>query len=119
MAFHAKWLLGYGLFLFLCGLAGYLSNPATAQTALISGSVFGGLSAVWGYLVHRTGKAWPVFAAVTTCGFLSLIFTWRSWASWMAVKEGDPKIFAAVLISAMLLGTVATLLVLILRRPEK
>lgn len=117
--FHAKWLLGYGLFLFLCGLAGYVSNPAAAQTALISGSVFGGLSAIWGILLHRTGRPWPRYAAIATCGFLSLIFSWRSWASWMAVQEGDPKVFAAVLISSMLVGTVATLFVLILRRADK
>jgi uncharacterized membrane protein (UPF0136 family) len=119
MIFHAKWLLGYGFFLFICGLAGYLSNPAAAQTALISGSVFGGLSAIWGILLHRCGNAWPRYAAIATCGFLSLIFTWRSWASWMAVKEGDPKVFAAVLISAMLMGTVTTIVVLILRRNGK
>jgi hypothetical protein len=34
---HSKWLIGYGVFLFICGLAGYLSNPEKAISALIMG----------------------------------------------------------------------------------
>ena len=34
-------LCGYGLFLMLCGLTGYLSNPEKAKTALLSGGTFG------------------------------------------------------------------------------
>lgn len=114
---HSKWLIGYGLFLFLCGLAGYISNPVAAKTALISGSLFGAISVVWGLLLGR-GFGFARWGALATCGFLSLIFGWRSAVSWIAVTEGAPKLFAAVLISLMLVASVVTFLrLLVMRSP--
>lgn len=55
---HSKWLYGFGAFLFLCGLAGYLSNPVAAKTALMSGSVFGALSILWGFLLGKSDHGW-------------------------------------------------------------
>jgi uncharacterized membrane protein (UPF0136 family) len=104
---HSKWLIGYGIFLFLCGLAGFLSNPTTAKTALISGSVFGGLSAAWGILLGR-GQAFAKRAALVTCLLLCGAFTWRAFMSWQAVANGAPKQIAASLITLMLLGSTAT-----------
>ncbi len=111
MRFCGKWFLGYGLFLFLCGLTGYLSNPEAAKTALISGSVFGALSFGWGVLM-LSGIPWARIAAAVTTGFLSLVFIWRSSVSWMDTAAGEPKAFAAALITLMLLGTLASLAVL-------
>ena len=91
----------YGIFLFAVGLLGYLSNPAAAKTALISGGVFGTLSLLLGFGMFR-GIAALRFAAIAMVGFLSIVFFWRSTVSWMAVAEGEPKVFAAVLISSML-----------------
>jgi hypothetical protein len=72
---HGKWLIGYGVFLLLCGTAGYLSNPAGARTALISGSVFGGGAIVLGIAVLRGIRAArPVAMAMTV--FLSMVFLW-------------------------------------------
>jgi uncharacterized membrane protein (UPF0136 family) len=62
---NSKWLIGYGVFLFLCGMAGYLSNPAAAKTALISGTAFGGLSVFWGVLLGK-GFNWAKWAALAT-----------------------------------------------------
>jgi uncharacterized membrane protein (UPF0136 family) len=103
-----RWFLGFGLFLFACGLAGYLSNPAAAKTALISGSVFGFLSAAWGGLM-LAGYRWARTAAAFTTGFLAMVFVWRSSASWLAVANGQPKAFAATLITLMLCGALASL----------
>lgn len=112
---NSKWLIGYGVFLFLCGLAGYLSNPAAAKTALISGSAFGGLSVVWGMLLGK-GFGWVKWAALATTLILCAVFSIRSVISWQKVMADEPKTFAASLITLMLLGSLATVARLIVRR---
>ena len=61
--------IAYGLFLIACGLAGFLSNPEKAKTALISGGTFGALSILWGVLMAR-GARWSRGVAFGTSGFL-------------------------------------------------
>jgi len=111
---NARWLIGYGVFLFLCGLAGYLSNPETAKTALISGSLFGGLAVVWGVLLGK-GFGFAKWVALVMCLLLCVIFGWRSTVSWQAVADGEPKTFAASLITLMLLASLATVVKLLRR----
>ncbi len=114
---HGTWLLGYGAFLAAAGVAGYLSNPEKAATALASGGTFGALSMAWGLLLRR-GLGWARTAALATTGLLAAVFTWRATASWLAVLDGRPdKTFAAALITAMLAASVATLLALARRGP--
>jgi uncharacterized membrane protein (UPF0136 family) len=108
----SKWLISFGVFLFLCGLAGYLSNPVAAKTALISGSVFGGLSVLWGVLLGK-GMGFAKWAALATSIMLCGAFTWRSIVSWQKVTEGEPKVFAASLITLMLVGSLATVVKLL------
>ncbi|MBK9516444.1 MAG: hypothetical protein IPO09_03625 [Anaeromyxobacter sp.] len=106
------WLLGYGAFLVAVGVLGYLSNPEKAATALASGGTFGALSMAWGLLL-RSGRGWARQAAMATTGFLTLVFTWRAAAGWLAVLGGRPeKLVAAALITAMLAASVVTLVVL-------
>ncbi len=106
------WILGYGAFLIAIGIAGYLSNPEKAATALLSGGTFGALSIAWGLLL-RGGKRWAGTAALVTAGLLSLVFAWRASAGWLAVRDGHTeKLTAACLITAMLVASVATGLVL-------
>jgi hypothetical protein len=103
------WYLGFGVFLILCGVAGYASNPAAAKTALISGGTFGILSAGWGaWMLISEGKAPRIAAGVTTL-ILIAAFTWRSVVSWQAVADGEPKRFAAGLISLMLVASIVSL----------
>lgn len=98
----ARYLIFYGAFLILIGLAGYLSNPEKARTALMSGGTFGALSILWGVLGGR-GVRWSLPAAIATTGFLTLVFTWRATVSWLAVLDGkSEKLVAAGLITAML-----------------
>lgn len=95
-----------GAYLMCAGLAGYLSNPAGAKTALFSGGGFGGLCVVWGLLL-AAGQSWARWAGLGTMGLLTLAFIWRSSAGWMAVAGGNSdKIFAASLITSMLAATV-------------
>ena len=87
---NARWLISFGVFLFLCGLAGYLSNPATAKTALISGSLFGGLSVVWGILLAK-GFNFAKWIALVMTLMLCGVFGWRSVVSWQAVADAPPR----------------------------
>ncbi|MFM8655846.1 MAG: hypothetical protein ACKOD5_01745 [Chthoniobacterales bacterium] len=114
MNFTGRWFVGFGIFLILCGVAGYLSNPAGAKTALISGGTFGALSALWGFLMLR-GFAWAKVAAWVSTLVLVAAFTWRSVVGWMAYAAGEPKLFAASLITLMLVASVASLAVLLRR----
>lgn len=105
--------IGYGLFLMLIGVIGYLSNPEKAKTALLSGGTFGALSIAWGALLLR-GVRWAWAAAATTTVFLSGIFLWRASVGWIAVSQGQAeKRTAAVLITLMLAGSLATLALLL------
>ena len=105
----AGYLILYGGFLMVMGLAGYLSNPEKAKTALMSGGTFGALSILWGVLGAR-GVRWSLPAAITTTGLLTLVFAWRASVGWLAVFDGkSEKLFAAVLITAMLAGSAAML----------
>ena len=101
----AGYLILYGAFLILAGLAGYLSNPEKAKTALMSGGMFGALSILWGVLGAR-GVRWSLPAARVTTGLLVLVFAWRASVGWLAVFDGKlEKLFAASLITVMLAGS--------------
>ncbi len=100
-------LIFYGVFLIAVGIAGYLSNPEKAKTALMSGGTFGLLSIGLGILARRNWR--PAFGvSFGVAAFLALVFSWRSTVSWMAVADGQPeKLTAAILISSMLAATLA------------
>ncbi len=112
-----RWYVGFGLFLILCGVAGYASNPAAAKTALISGGTFGTLSALWGVWMLKGGRLGVFVAALLTTLMLCGAFTWRSIVSWQAVGAGEPKTFAASLITAMLIASILSLIQLFRARP--
>jgi hypothetical protein len=103
----------YGAFLCLIGLLGYLSNPAAAKTALISGGTFGSINILLG-IGLRYGVLQLRFVALGLAALLSLIFTWRSTVSWLAVIQGEPKLIAAILITSML-GASIVIIVKLLR----
>ena len=108
----AGYLILYGSFLIVSGLLGYLSNPEKAKTALMSGGTFGGLSILWGVLGAR-GVRWSLPAAIATTGLLALVFAWRASVGWLAVLDGkSEKLFAASLITVMLVGSAVMLLAL-------
>ena len=118
MNFCGRWFIGFGFFLFVCGLAGFLSNPSGAKTALISGGTFGFLSALSGVLMSR-GLGWAWMAALGCTGFLAAVFTWRAAAGWMAYSAGQPKLFVASLITLMLAGSLISIGVLVKNRHRR
>jgi len=110
-------LICYGLFLILAGLAGYLSNPEKAKTALMMGGTFGALQILVGVI---SSKGWrPArWVGIGVCAFLALPFAWRAYVGWVAVAGGaSEKLFAASLISLMLVASVATFVLLLKQKP--
>ncbi len=107
-----RWFIGFGVFLFVSGVLGYASNPEGAKTALLTGSFFGainfgiGLGLMWQQL-------WLRFAALAVTLLLITAFSWRATVGWQEVASGEPKLFAASLISLMLVGAVLTLIQLL------
>ena len=109
-------LVAYGVFLILVGLAGYLSNPEKAKTALMSGGTFGLLNIALGFLARR---GWPkaVPVALGLAGFLTIIFTWRSVVTWRAYFDGNAdKLVAGALITSMLLASLGIVVYLVRTR---
>jgi len=108
----ARVLMIYGTFLILAGVAGFLSNPEKAKTALMSGGTFGSLSIFLGWLGGRK-IAWSLLAAKISTAFLGAVFTWRAVVTWGKVFDGAPeKTFAAGLITSMLMASVIMLVIL-------
>jgi len=108
-----KWMIGYGLYLFAMGAAGYLSNPEKAATALMSGGPFGALSILWGWLMSR-GIGWSRWAAGATTTMLLVVFSWRASVSWSAFAGGaSEKLTAAILVTLMGTASLAMLLFLL------
>ena len=62
------------------------------------------------------GLGFAKWAALATTLMLGAVFSWRSFASWQKVMDGEPKTFAASLITLMLLGSIATLVRLLVRK---
>lgn len=105
-----------GIYLILAGVAGYLSNPEGAKTALLSGGTFGSLCVAWGVLIGR-GFGWARLGVLATFAILTAAFIWRSVAGWMAVAGGEQsKWFAAALITSMLIATLAAAFVVLRSR---
>ena len=99
-------LMAYGVFLIACGVAGYLSNPEKAKSALISGCVFGGLTLFWA-LLARQGTSWARPAALVTAILVAIATGWRAVIGWQGVAAGDSsKRLAAVLVTLMALASV-------------
>ena len=106
-------MIGYGLFLFAMGCAGYLSNPEKAATALISGGAFGSLSVVCGWLMVRGFRS-ARWAACVMTALLFVVFAWRASVSWTAVAGGaTEKLAAATIITLMGAASVAMLVSLL------
>jgi len=113
----AGYLIISGLFIALLGVAGYLTHPEKAITALISGGVFGGLAILWGILGAK-GLRWSRFAALLTTALLAAACAWRAILGWLDVANGQSeKAFAAVLITLML--AVAAVMLVMLSKDRK
>ena len=103
------WLIGYGAFVFLMGVLGYLSNPEKAGTALKSGGTVAGLSLVWA-IGWWSQRRWALFGAAATLALVGAVFIWRSSVSWRAYFGGESqKLTAALLITAMFIATAVVL----------
>ena len=109
----SKALVLFGIYLLAAGLAGYLSNPTKAVTALFSGGFFGLLSIGSGLLL-KNGKLWALKFGFALSTLLIVVFSWRASVGWLAVANGaSEKLFASSLITSMLLAALVTMKVLL------
>jgi uncharacterized membrane protein (UPF0136 family) len=107
------WMLGFGAFLVVAGVVGFVTNPRRVGSALLSGVAFGGLSFAWGVLLRR-GVGWAVAAALVSTAVLAAVLGWRGSRAWILFVKGQPlKLAAAVIMSAMLLASLVTIGVLL------
>jgi hypothetical protein len=119
---HAKWMIGFGLFLVAAGFLGWAATgfAAYAKTAIVSGSVTGGLMLACGFLSGRTSgwlaRAGRVAGSVFPALFAG-VFLWRASVGWREVVAGEPKLYVALLLSAMTLAALVTFAMLV--RPAK
>ena len=112
----SKIIIGYGVFLIVAGVLGFLSNPEKAKTALMSGGFFGMVSIVVGILARR-GLARSFTISLSLVLFLGTVFVWRASVSWMSSAGGQSeKLFAAVLISVMLFASALASVLLVKTR---
>ena len=102
------WLIGYGLFLFVCGAAGYLLAPTAGSMMLLLGALTGGFAAFFGVLV-KNGTGWASKGALVLCVILMMLFLALTMQQWVLTSKGGPNLGPAAAATAMWLGTVAML----------
>jgi len=109
----AGYLVIFGILLILLGVAGYLSHPEKAYTALIFGGVFGALWILCGILGAKGIRGSRV-AALAAVGLVALTCVWRATLGWLAVANGQSeKVFAALVITLMFAVSASMLSVLL------
>jgi uncharacterized membrane protein (UPF0136 family) len=103
----------YGLFLFLCGILGYLATRETSTSSLLNGGIFGTLMCLGG-LLGRQGRLWTLPAAVSATSVFTLTFLWRGILQWYhAVTDDTSRWIVAVLLTLMFAASCAMLVVLL------
>ena len=109
----------YGVFLILCGLAGYQITDVHSTPALVNGVVFGGLMIFMGVLLSH-GRPWTLPASASATGIFTLTFLWRSAVLWFAVLQGNEHASAtvALLLTIMMIVSAYVLYFLIKRIPR-
>jgi MFS family permease len=120
---YSKLMIGFGVFLFVCGFLGWAVTGFTARgaTAIASGTVTGALMVVMGLL-----STWPGGAArsVGFYGGMVLavvfggVFVWRGLVGWGVLGDEEPKPWVAGLISIMAVASFVTFVVLLMMRPK-
>lgn len=100
----AVWLLGFGVFLFVCGAAAFLLNPNQAPTPLLAGTLAGGLMAMMGVFSGNGAKWVPKVGLMVTIVFMMLALA-MSMQQWMLVISGKPEIVSALLATVLFGGT--------------
>ncbi len=109
-----RWMLGYGIFLCVCGMVGFFAAPGLGKQLAASGTAFGGLSLIWAFLLERRRKpAW--WGAVLTTAVLAVVFLSRATGA-MALVE--PSRVVAGLNAISFLGSIITVAILFRGRGE-
>ncbi|RYD37193.1 MAG: hypothetical protein EOP87_04025 [Verrucomicrobiaceae bacterium] len=103
-----KWLMGFGVFLFVCGAAAYLSNPAQPPTPLVAGALSGGLMAMLGVLADK-GSKWALTSGIMLTIVLLMLALAMAMQHWLLVFQGGRDLLTPLLDTALLLAASAAL----------
>jgi len=103
-----KWLMGFGVFLFVCGAAAYLSNPAQPPTPLVAGALSGGLMAMLGVLADK-GSKWALTSGIMLTIVLLMLSLAMAMQHWLLVFQGGRDLLTPLLDTALLLAASAAL----------
>ena len=109
-------MIGFGAFLAACGFAGWAAAgfTAKAKTAILSGSVSGALMIAAGWLAGRSTpglRRAGVILGIAAAALLAAAFTWRASVAWALHARGEPKLYVAILLTAMGAGAYLVLAV--------
>lgn len=106
--------MGYGIFLCICGIIGFLAAPGLGKQLASSGTAFGGLALIWAFLLERKRKpAW--WGAMISTAVLAVVFLSRATGA-MALIE--PSRIVAGLNALCFLGSIITVAILFRGRRE-
>ena len=111
-------MIGFGLFLVASGFVGWAATGFApyAKTAIVSGSVSGACMIGCGLLAARKGAGLARLgrgAGTVLPVLFGGVFAWRASVGWSEVAAGEPKLYVAVLLSAMTLAALVTFVALI------
>lgn len=105
---HGKLLIGFGVFLVVCGVLGWGATGFSerGKTAIMSGSMSGMIMLACG-LAATLKPSLAVAARWTGLVFAVMfagVFSWRATVAWLAVGAGEPKLLVGLLLSTMALA---------------
>jgi predicted neutral ceramidase superfamily lipid hydrolase len=117
-------MIGFGIFLAACGLAGWAAAgfTAKARTAILSGSMSGLLMVVAGLLAasnHLALRKIGTIAGTVLSMLFAAVFAWRASVAWADTLQGGPKLYVALLLSVMALAALVSFFVLLRSRESE
>jgi hypothetical protein len=121
---YAKVMIGFGVFLAVCGFLGWALTgfEARAKTAILSGGITGATMIAMGFVSaspsHKL-KMIGIHLGMVLPLVFGGVFVWRASVGWKAVAAGMPKVGTSVLISLMAVASFVTLATILKMRPKK
>lgn len=102
------WMIGYGIFLFLCGAAALLLTPNQPPVPVLAGAICGGIAAFFGVLLMN-GTSWAYKAAMFTVVIFMMFGLALSMQHWLLYYKGQPALYDAMISVLVFIGSATAL----------